>query len=133
MSRKRSTILGTALLAVVLVGSLIGVILYYETLPQHLPQHETIVLGQTQLVPGSTAAMRVVVRDSRDASPVSESSVKVLMRPAAGGQGRTVFEGITNASGTLDVSFAVPQDIDAGQVLVVETRSKLAPTRWRRP
>ncbi len=125
MSRKRSTILGTALLAVVLVGSLIGVILYYETLPQHLPQHETIVLGQTQLVPGSTAAMRVVVRDSRDASPVSESSVKVLMRPAAGGQGRTVFEGITNASGTLDVSFAVPQDIDEGQVLVVETRSKL--------
>jgi len=34
---------------------------------------ETIVLGQTRYVPGSQAAMRVVVRDVSDQEPISNA------------------------------------------------------------
>ncbi len=110
MSRRGWIAVGLALVVLVAL-SLVGLVVYNETLPQRLSQHETIVLGQSQLVPGSTAAMRVVVRDSRDASPLSGAGVKVLLRPTEGGAGAPLFEGQTNADGTLPVSFTVPDDV----------------------
>lgn len=133
MSRKVWIVLGAVILVIGLVGGLGLAVLYVERLPERLSQHETIVLGQSQLVPGSTAALRVVVRDSRDAAPLPGSSVKVLMRPAEGGRARAVYEGTTGANGTLDVAFPVPEDADADQVLVVETASSLGSDELEKP
>jgi len=129
MSRKHWFTLGGVLLAVIAIAGLAGAVFYYERLPDHLSQHETIVLGQSKLVPGSTAAMRVVVRDSRDANPLTDAGVKVLLKPESGGRALTVFEGETDVTGTLDVAFDVPEDADTDQVLIVETSSTLGSDR----
>jgi uncharacterized protein YfaS (alpha-2-macroglobulin family) len=135
MSRKGRFILVAGLLLIGLIGGLVAGAIYVEGLPERLSQHETIVMGQTQLVPGSSVAMRVVVRDSRDAAPLEDASVKVLMRPADGavGQTRTVFEGRTTELGTLDVAFDVPEDAAPDQVVIVETRSSLGTDRMEKP
>jgi hypothetical protein len=130
MSRKRWLIPGMVAALVLILGSLLY---YIETLPERLSQHETLVLGQAQWAPGSMAAMRVVVRDSRDAAPLEGAGVKVLLRPAAGGQATRLFEGKTNAAGTLDVSFAVPEDAAAQQTLIIETDSSLGSDRLEKP
>jgi hypothetical protein len=100
-------------------------IAYYDHLPDHLSQHETLVLGQNQLVPGSPAAMRVVVRDSRDGTPLADAKVEVKLRSIEGGGAKTLFKGVTDASGNVAVSFDVPEDVDPKQTLIVETKSRL--------
>ncbi len=55
----------------ILAGGLWYVNDYYSNLPERISQHETIVLAQDHLVPGSDAAMRVVVRDTKDAAPLA--------------------------------------------------------------
>ncbi|MGC9348920.1 MAG: alpha-2-macroglobulin family protein [Anaerolineae bacterium] len=134
MSRKGRIIFVVALLIIGLLGGLIAGAVYVEGLPERLSQHETIVLGQDRLVPGSSAAMRVIVRDSRDAAPLEDAAVKVLMKPAQGGaaQAQTVFEGRTDTSGTLDVAFKVPDGAKLNQVLIVETRSSLGTDRMEK-
>lgn len=126
---RKTWIVGALVAVVVLLVGLVGLSLYYENLPEHLSQHETLVLGQSQWVPGSTAAMRVVVRDSRDASPLPNAKVAVRMRPAGGGRAKPLFKGTTDAQGNMDVSFAVPEDADPSQTLIVETQSELGSDR----
>ncbi len=125
MSRKTRWAVSILSALVILIGSLIGLLVYYERLPETLSQHETIVLGQNRLIPGSTAAMRVVVRDSRDASPLPNAQVEVRMRPANGGRAKVLFKGVTDAAGNVDVAFAVPEDVEPQQTLIVETKSSL--------
>jgi hypothetical protein len=129
LSRRRWFIAGGGILLVALILGLIGAVFLIETLPERISQHETILLGQSRLEPGSTAAMRVVVRDSRDAAPMADAAVKVLLKPAQGGRARQVFEGETGATGTLDVRFPVPASSDGDQTLIVETSSKLGSDR----
>ena len=71
--KKRARILLIALIMVLLAG-VITTTIYYNDLPNRISQHETIVLGQNQLVPGSQAAFRVVVRDSKNAEPLPNAS-----------------------------------------------------------
>ena len=125
MSRK--TILTISLIAVLLVGvaGLIAATLYVSRLPERLSQHETILLGQNRLVPGSQAALRLLVRDSKDGSPLEGAQINVALKPQAGGEPLTLFSGTTNASGTAEVSFSVPDGLDPAQTLVIETRSRL--------
>ncbi len=125
MSRKTWLVVSFLIGFVILIGGLIGLLIHYERLPETLSQHETIVLGQSSLVPGSAAAMRVVVRDSRDASPLPNAEVEVRMRPADGGRAKVLFKGTTDASGNVDVAFAVPEDAEPQQTLIVETKSSL--------
>ncbi|MGC9521289.1 MAG: alpha-2-macroglobulin family protein [Anaerolineae bacterium] len=146
MARKRWLVFGIGLLILSLIGSAIAVAFYIEHLPERLSQHETIVLGQSRLVLGSTAALRVLVRDTRDGAPLPGARVKVLLRPTdvgRSGAGRAVFEGTTQENGTLDVSFTVPDD-GAGargaeargaeaHTLVVETSSALGSDRVEQP
>ncbi len=133
MSRKGWFILGTVVSLLVLILGLAGTVVYYDNLPENVSQHETLVLGQSRLVPGSTAAMRVVVRDTRDATPLPGSSVKVLMHPAQGGAATTLFEGVADESGNVNVTFTVPEDVDEQQTLVVETRSELGRDELEQP
>ncbi len=125
MSRKTWLIIGGLVGFVTLVGGLIGLLIHYERLPETLSQHETLVLGQNTLVPGSTAAMRVVVRDSRDATPLPNAQVEVRMRPVKGGRSKALFSGTTDAAGNVDVAFVVPEDVEPQQLLIVETKSRL--------
>ncbi|MGC9393673.1 MAG: MG2 domain-containing protein [Anaerolineae bacterium] len=125
MSRKTWLVISFVLGLIILTGGLIALLVYYERLPETLSQHETIVLGQSSLVPGSTAAMRVVVRDSRDATPLPDAEIEVRMRPADGGRAKVLFKGKTDTAGNVDVAFAVPEDVEPQQTLIVETKSSL--------
>jgi len=97
---------------------------YYANLPERLSQHETIVLGQSRLVPGSEAALRVVVRDSSNQEPLESAEIKVLLA-SDGGSSVTLFEGQMDEFGTTDVLFDVPDDAEGNQTLIVETESAL--------
>lgn len=125
MSRKILLPLSIFSLIVVLVGGLWALTSYYLNLPNRLSQHETIVLGPNRFVPDSQAAMRVVVRDSKDASPLPGAAIKVSLQPAEGGRAVPLFEGVTDARGTTNVTFRVPADADPDQILLIETKSKL--------
>jgi len=125
MSRK-ATINLLIFVAILVVGGIVYIVsAYYADLPDRLSQHETIVLGQDRLVPGSQASLRVVVRDSRDASALAGAEVLVSMQPAAGGAQREVYRGVTSAQGDAVIAFPVPEDAEPDQVLKIVTRSRL--------
>jgi len=98
---------------------------YYADLPNKISQHETILLGQSSVAPGSQAVFRVLVRDSSNGEPIPNAEVAVSLRPADGSKPLPIFAGKTDGEGSAEVSFKLPQDLTAEQVLVVETRSKL--------
>jgi len=127
LSRQRLALITVALVAVLalaLCGSTVCVI----TLPSRLGEQETVVLGQTRLIPGAPAALRVLVRDVRDASPVAGAVVRVALRPAKG-RPITLYEGTTDSHGTTSVQFTVPADAPEESTLVIETASSLGRDR----
>ncbi|MBK8988749.1 MAG: hypothetical protein IPM39_22195 [Chloroflexi bacterium] len=130
MSKNAQIIL--VLVFVALAAGLAGLSWYYANLPDHLSQHETIILGQSDLVPGSTAVLRVAVRDSRDAAPLTGATVNVRLQ-APGGAAQTVYSGQTDSLGTADVAFAVPDDAQSDYTLIIETASPLGDDRVERP
>jgi len=120
--------------AILILAIGLGVLVnYYANLPEHLSQHETIVLGQNRFVPGSQVALRVLVRDTSDATPLPAAEIEIGLKPAAGGRELTLFEGVTDESGNVDVSFEVPEEVDPSQVLTVKTRSKLGKDELEQP
>jgi hypothetical protein len=132
MTQKRNWVgLGVILLVVLAVG-LGFAINYYLNLPERINAMETIVLGQSHYVPGSHAALRVVVRNISDQSPIPNSLVKISMRPGEGGGATPLYEGLTDSSGMADVSFHIPDDVDPNQELIVETSSDLGQDRLER-
>jgi hypothetical protein len=112
---------------------LCGLTVYISALPKFIGDQETVILGQSRFVPGSQAALRVAVRDVRDASPVSGAALQVSMRPQGGGKAITLFEGSTDKHGTADVRFQVPETEDPTQNLIIETRSDLGHDKLERP
>ena len=120
---------------------LCGLTVYISALPKFIGDQETVILGQSRFVPGSQAALRVAVRDVRDASPVAGAALQVSMRPQSdvlssskgGGKAITLFEGTTDEHGTADVSFQVPDAEDPAQNLIIETRSDLGHDELERP
>ncbi len=132
MSRQTLLRLSPLLLLLALLGGLWALTAYYADLPQHISQHETIILGQDHFVPGSQAALRVVVRDSKDASPLPDSKIEVLLQPASGGAAQPLFTGVTDKQGTTDVAFTVPANAEQQQTLIVKTTSKLGSDRVER-
>jgi anti-sigma factor RsiW len=91
-------------------------------LPAPAVPHQTLVLGQNQLAPGSQAALRVIVQSTEQAEAIAGADVVVKIGRAPG-QARTVYAGQTDANGTANVSFTVPQDLQGRVDLVVETAS----------
>lgn len=98
---------------------------YYADLPNKLNQQETILLGQNHATPGSHPVFRLLVRDSSNGAPIPEAEVQVSLRPADGGAALPVYSGKTDAQGNAEVSFHLPKNLSAEQVLVVNTRSQL--------
>lgn len=130
--QKKITLTIVAIVVLVLV-LLCGLTAYVSALPSLISDQETVILGQSRFVPGSRAALRVAVRDVRDASPVAGAALKVSMRPQSGGKAITLFEGTTDEHGTADVNFQVPETEDPAQSLVIETRSDLGHDELERP
>ncbi len=96
---------------------------HYVHLPEHITAMETIILGQSRYVPGSQAALRVVIRDLNSQSPIPNATVDVSLQPTSGGKTIKLYSGSTDAMGVADVSFQVPQDIDPDQQLIVDSSS----------
>ena len=59
MKARRLPLWAGLLLAALVLGGLAGLAVFYARLPQHLNQHETLVLGQSRWAPGSEALVRV--------------------------------------------------------------------------
>ncbi len=133
MSAKRLFGFGLIVALLALAAGLWAVADYYANLPQRISQHETIVLGQNRLAPGSRAALRVVVRDSRNGSPLPGSEIRVSLQPNDGGAALTLFSGIADDQGTANVAFDVPANLISGQSLVVETVSGLGSDHITQP
>lgn len=133
MSRKTIIILSVLVFLVIFTCGLFATTAYFVDLPDRISQHETIILGQNRMIPGSQAALRVVVRDSKDASPLPGAEITVSLRPAEGGRAMQVYKGTADDQGTADVSFKVPIEGPPDQVLLVETRSNLGSDTVERP
>lgn len=132
MSRRKRIVLITTGLTLLAFLALCCGLVYVATLPERIGDQETVLLGQTRFSPGSQAALRVAVRRFADSEPVPEASIKVALRPRAGGKAVTLFEGRTDAQGTADVRFTLPKDVNPQQTLIVETTSSLGRDRLER-
>ncbi len=128
--QRRGLFVQAALTAMVLVVTLIT----YQTLriPAVAAPQETLVLGQDQLAPGSQAALRVLVRSTADAQPVADAEVTVQVGRTPG-LASIVYTGRTDASGTADVAFTVPDNLEGQASLIVETASAAGKDRIVRP
>ncbi len=133
MNHKRFLRILVPAVLVVMLCALIFTTAYYAGLPDRVSQHETVILGQNRFVPGSQAALRVVVRDSKDASPLPDATIDVSMRPAEGGRAVSLFHGRTGELGTAEVAFKVPAEVSGNQTLVIETHSRLGTDIVERP
>jgi uncharacterized protein YfaS (alpha-2-macroglobulin family) len=128
------------LLFVVLIAGMLGVTRYYARLPENLSQHETILLGRSRFVPGSQSALRILVRDSRNASPLPGAEIQVSLKPIPSDASSeapgvslagpvVLYSGKTDPQGQAAVSFHLPEQMAGRQTLVVETRSSLGSDR----
>ncbi len=93
---------------------------------------ETVVLNQERLIPGSEAAVRVIVRSAENALPLLGAQITVLLAPR-GGAARPVYTGATGAGGTADIAFTVPADLTGAANLIIETRTPAGQERIVRP
>jgi 5-hydroxyisourate hydrolase-like protein (transthyretin family) len=125
MSPKNRKVLIVIFVLVTVIGGLWGLTSYYNDLPNKISQHETILLGQNRFVPGSQAGLRVVVRDSKNASPLEGAEISVSLRPREGGKKIEVFHGKTDDQGSTDMEFSVPETTESNYTMIVETKSDL--------
>jgi len=133
MSRKVGLSLFGIAFLLALLAAVIGLTVYYQNLPENLSQHETILVGQNRFNPGSQAALRVLVRDTRDAAPLENAEVRVSIKAVSSGESISLFEGKTDAGGTANIAFRVPEKLAGEQTLVVDTLSPLGSDRIERP
>jgi 5-hydroxyisourate hydrolase-like protein (transthyretin family) len=126
--------LAAALHALIILSVVAGFasLQWVATLPEHVDDQQTIVVGPTRFAPDSDAAVRVVVQDFGAGKPIPDAHVKVSLKPASG-RAITLFEGQTDESGSLPVSFHVPADAPAEAQLVVETRSDVGRDQVEQP
>ncbi|MGD8791594.1 MAG: MG2 domain-containing protein, partial [Anaerolineae bacterium] len=117
-----------ALLLLTLCG-LAGSTLYALRLPETIGEQDTLILGQSHLVPGAPGALQVQVQRHDNQKPVVGAQVEISLRPRDGGRSQTLFQGTTGQDGRLSAEFVVPEVADPAQEIVVETRSRLGRDR----
>jgi 5-hydroxyisourate hydrolase-like protein (transthyretin family) len=123
-TRRRIVVTLVALLALALCGLLAGTI-YALRLPDTIGEQNTLILGQSELVPGAPGALHIRVQSHTGGEPVPDAQVEVSLRPADGGRALPLFEGRTGDDGQVDAVFLVPEVDDPAQQIVVETHSRL--------
>jgi hypothetical protein len=122
---RRRGLVAQALLAVLVLAFTLTT---HQTIRLAAPAEpqETLVFGQDRLAPGSQAALRVLVRSAGQtadgANPVAGADVVVRIGRTPG-LASIVYTGRTDASGTAEVAFTVPDDLEGQASLVIETSS----------
>ncbi len=111
---QRSVIILAILLALLTCGLVAGAV-YAIRLPQEISEQDTLILGQSQLIPGAPGVLHVQVQRHDNARPVSGAEVEVSLRPQAGGRAETLFTGTTGEDGRLAAQFTVPDVADPAQ------------------
>jgi len=113
---------------------------WVNKLPERVDDQQTVVLGRTRFAPDSDASVRVVVQDFGAGEPIVGAQVKVSLKPAdpstssgQGGRAIPLFEGQTDETGSLPVSFHVPADAPEEAQLVVETQSDVGRDKVEQP
>ncbi len=86
-----------------------------KSLFEAIPHMETRLVGYRELLAGSRAAVRLVSLNHATGEPVPNAAVQ--MHIVSNGAETEVFNGKTNAEGTLEASFAVPEKIFGGAEL----------------
>lgn len=72
------------------------------------PRQMIQVLGQDSYIAGSKAAIRVIALDEYDLTPLPDAKVRIALAPE-NETPREVLTGITNAVGTIDATFRIPE------------------------
>jgi hypothetical protein len=132
--------LAAALQGLIILAVVAGFVALQQvtSLPERVDDQQTVVVGPTRFIPDSDASVRVVVQNFKAGQPIAGAQVKVSLQPSSGPV-RPLFEGQTDASGSLPVSFRVPADIPAtgadGQppVLIVDTKSGVGQDQVKQP
>ena len=86
---------------------------------------DTYVFGDTNLVPGSRARLRIVTMGATSlvgATPLARAAVRVSMQGGSFKQ-KLLFEGSSDQQGAIDAAFEVPSWPDGSYELAVETSS----------
>jgi uncharacterized protein YfaS (alpha-2-macroglobulin family) len=115
------------------VCGLVAGIVYAIRLPEHISDQDTIILGQSRLIPGAPGALHVQVQYHDSAAPISGANVKVLLKPREGGHAETLYEGTTGEDGRVAATFIVPDVADPAQAIVVETSSSVGRDTLEQP
>jgi len=121
-----------ALLAITICGLVSGTI-YAFRLPENLSEQDTLILGQSHLIPGAPGAVHVQVQRHDNGKGLAGADVKVSLKPRDGDQAQVLYEGATDEAGRLSASFTVPDVSDPAQMIVVETKSKLGRDTLEQP
>ena len=124
-------IVGVALLICALCG-LIGGTIYAIRLPEQIGEQDTLILGQSQLIPGAPGVLHVQVQRHSNAQPIPGADVKVLLSPEDG-QAQILYQGTTDSDGRVVAAFIVPQVADPAQQILVETNSDLGRDTLEQP
>jgi 5-hydroxyisourate hydrolase-like protein (transthyretin family) len=135
MSRKtQAWIVATlAALTICTICGLVSGTIYALRLPEYASEQDTLILGQSQLIPGAPSALQVQVQRHDNAEPVADATVEVSLRPRNGGRATLLYTGTTDADGRASAVFTVPDVDDPAQDLVVETRSSLGHDQLEQP
>jgi len=133
MNKKSFFNLGMIFIILVFLATTWWVTNYFVDLPNRISQNETIVLGQNHFVPGSQAALRILTRNSRDATPIGNAKITVSFEQIDGGDSIQVFNGFSNNLGNSEVFFQVPKDLGGEHTLVIQTSSGLGSDLIKRP
>jgi len=77
------------------------------------------VLGQKEFFSGAFASLRVITYDSVSNEPLSQVPVKISLLPEKGRDRRQLYQGLSNAQGTLDARFKIPSYLEGKATLIV--------------
>jgi hypothetical protein len=111
MSRKSKARLVVALAALVVLttAGLLSAAVYAARLPEHVSEQDTVILGQSRLIPGAPAVLHIQVRRHENAAPVRQAEVTVSLKPRGGGVATVLFTGATDDSGASPPSSGSPR------------------------
>lgn len=132
--RRNRWFLIAALCLSALVLASAAAVLWTRTLPDRVDKQQTLLVGQDRLVPGVAAGVRVLVRRAGTEEPVPGAGIEVALRSQSDpAYERVVYTGSSDALGTADVQFTVPDDLPKDAELSVETQSRTGYDRIIRP
>ncbi|MFH0862803.1 MAG: MG2 domain-containing protein [Candidatus Altiarchaeota archaeon] len=97
-----------ALIAAAVIIVAAGVFASYVTnIDQNIRMQQTLLMSQGVFMQDSTASMRIVAVDMKTLAPLAQAPVRIELTPKTG-PGRAVFSGVTDETGSAEISFTLP-------------------------